>query len=447
MTTRLTVVSGVLWRSAGASGQRLLSFVVLMVLARLLSVQEFGTAATASMIVLLLYPVTRFGVYDYLIQTATVNDSVKTAAFVVSSIFGITLFITVFLLSPAISSILGDSHLVDTLRLISTIFIFAPISSVQEGLLAKKFKFKLLTTCQFAALLPSGLAGIGLAALGFGPLSIAVQHVTMVALTGLVMWFVQPWRPRFSGVGAHLWPMLRMGTSYTGGQFLSSINTNLFGLAVAAVGGTEAAGVFRVAWAGLQLCVQLTLLPVANVVQPLFAARKQDLQQVRRSYTNVMRYFAAVAFAPFAFVGVTAPQLVELAFGPPWVQAGPALAIMTVFAIPSVPNYLIRSFLSAIGHPHQTVSLAIAETLLSIGLLLPLASWGIDGVAAAVALRAWALLPVTLYLSRRYVDLGVKSVAASLVAADTFRVCFGCGCVYGQAANDLDSFDANGPLS
>jgi PST family polysaccharide transporter len=301
------------------------------------------------MIVLLLFPITRFGVYDYLIQHESLDEPTKTAGLAVSFMLGSALFATVYWTAPLISAVLQDQALVPALRIIAIIFLFAPIGTVQEAILAKQFKFKLITRCQIAGIVPSGFIGVGLAFLEFGTLSIVLQQVSSVVLTSLLMWFAEPWRPRLDGSGVKFTPMLRMGVSYTGGQLLSSINTNLFGLAVAAVGGTDAAGLFRVAWAGFMLCMQLTVLSFANVVQPVFSSLRQDTEKLRSSFLAILRYFSALTFGAFAMVGAAAPELVEFAFGDRWRAAAEPLSIMTLFIVAGAPNYLLRSYLNAIG--------------------------------------------------------------------------------------------------
>lgn len=410
MNLPATLLSGFLWRTVGTSGQRLLSFLVLVVLARLLTVQQFGTAAAASMIVLLLFPITRFGVYDYLLQRDRIDASTKTAGLLVSYLFGIGLFILIFIAAPSVGWLLEDRTLVPALRLLGTIFLFAPIGAVQEGMLAKQFKFKVITTCQVVALVPSAIVGIGLAIAGFGTLSLVMQQVTLVAATSLLTWFAEPWRPRFAGAGREMPSMLRMGVQYAGGQLFASINANFFGLAVATVGGTDAAGIFRVAWAGFTLCLQLTVISVAMVVQPIFASFKEDPVRLRTMFLKVLRHFAALSFGVFAFVGSAAPDLVEFGFGDRWRAAGFPLTIMTLFVFAGTPNYLIRAYLSAVGRPKQAAKLAIVETILGLALVVPLLQFGIGGAASAVVLRAWGILPITIFMIRRHANIAPKEI-------------------------------------
>ena len=401
MNVSVVAISSFIWRSIGISGQRLLSFLVLIILARVLSTSEFGTASTATMLVLLLYPITRFGVYDYLIQKELVDTKIKTTALLVSMGLGISLFLVVSVTATRVASLFSDPELAAPIRVLSLIFLIAPISTVQEAILAKQFKFRYISTCQILAFIPSGCVGILLALRGHGALSVVVQQVLLSFLTSLFLWIVEPWRPKIKGVCKEIPSMMRLGAGYTISQFLISLNTNLFGLGVAFVSGTEAAGIFRVAWSGLMFCIQMVIQPASNVMQPLFSERRNDPERLKASYLKVARYFATLTFPVFTFVGVMATELITFGFGSRWQEAGPALAIMCLFVFAGAPNYLARSFLGAIGRPDQAIVLGLFETAISVTAIVVFAPWGINGIAAAVVLRTWVLLPISLRMIRK----------------------------------------------
>src|SRR5688572_27759935 len=257
MSIRQAFFSGVVWSSAADIGQRAFSFLILLILVRLLTPQEFGTAATALMIIQLLQPVTRFGLYDYLIFRQDADEPTKGAAWLTGIALGALFSLLLFAVAGLVADAFSDPALAPVLRALSPIFLLRSISCVHEAMLVKQFGFKTLALRTVSAVFIAGVVALVLAYSGWGVYSLVIQQLVNALVATVVLCFSYRWLPRFAGVRAQLRTVVAAGSKYTIAQLFSSLNNTVYGLAIGLFVGTQAAGVFRLAWTGLDLCIQL----------------------------------------------------------------------------------------------------------------------------------------------------------------------------------------------
>jgi len=414
MTTRRVFFSSVVWSSLADIAQRAFSFLVLLILVRLLTLQEFGTAATATMIIQLLQPVSRFGLYDYLIFRDDADEAVKGAAWLTSIALGLVATALLFVLAGPISQAFSDAQLAPVLRALSPVFLLRSISCVHEAMLAKQFGFKSLALRTVSAVFVAGIAAIGLAYAGFGVYSLVIQQLVNAAVASVVLCFSYRWLPRFAGSGAHLKTVLTAGSKYTLAQLFSSLNNTIYGLAVGLFVSTQAAGVFRLAWTGLDLCIQLTIRPFTQVAQPLFAQLQADSKRLGETFINVCQHCALVTFPVFGWMAVMGTEVGTVAYGDRFIEAGVVLSILCFVVFPATPNYLIAVLLNAVGQPTKAMILSAAQSALSVLFAMIAVQWGMVGIAAAFVLRTLVTTPLGWWFLKRNAQVSVLDIAKAL---------------------------------
>ena len=416
MTIGRVFFSNIVWSSAADIGQRAFSFLILLILVRLLTPQEFGTAATALMIIQLLQPVSRFGLYDYLIFREEADEAVKGAAWLTSVVFGLSASVLLFALAGPIAQVFSDAQLAPVLRALSPVFLLRSVSCVHEAMLAKQFGFKSLAVRTVSAVFVAGVIAIGLAYSGWGVYSLVIQQLVSASVSSVVLWLSYRWWPRFAGARANLRTVVAGGCKYTIAQLFSSLNNTVYGLAIGFFVSTEAAGVFRLAWTGLDLCIQLTIRPFAQVAQPLFARMQADRKRLGEAFIKVCQHCAVVTFLVFGWMAVMGPEVGTFAYGARWAGAGEVLSIICFVVFPATPNYLIAVLLNAVGRPDRVLTLSAVQSALSVLFAIVAVHWGMTGIAVAFVLRALITTPLGFIFLEHSADVGVLDIGRALAA-------------------------------
>lgn len=414
MTIRRTFFSSVVWSSAADIGQRAFSFLVLLVLVRLLTPQEFGTAATALMIIQLLQPVSRFGLYDYLIFRGDADESVKGAAWLTAVALGLLASVLLFALAGPVAQAFSDEQLAPVLRALSPVFLLRSISCVHEAMLAKQFGFKSLALRTVSAVFIAGVVAVVLAYAGWGVYSLVIQQLANALVSSVVLWCSYRWRPSFAGARANVIEVFVAGSRYTIAQLFSSLNNTVYGLAVGFFVSTEAAGVFRLAWSALDLCIQLTIRPFMQVAQPLFSQIQADTRRLGEMFIKVCQHCAVVTFPVFGWMAVMGSEVGTVAYGSRWADAGEMLSIICFVVFAATPNYLIAVLLNAVGRPDRSLILSVVQSALSVLFAMIAVRWGMMGIAVAFVLRALVTTPLGFVFLKRSADVKLLDIGRAL---------------------------------
>lgn len=414
MSIRQAFFSGVVWSSAADIGQRAFSFLILLILVRLLTPQEFGTAATALMIIQLLQPVTRFGLYDYLIFRQDADEPTKGAAWLTGIALGAVSSLLLFAVAGLVAQAFSDPALAPVLRALSPIFLLRSISCVHEAMLVKQLGFKTLALRTVSAVFIAGVVAIVLAYSGWGVYSLVIQQLVNALVATVVLCFSYRWLPSFAGVRGKLRTVVAAGSKYTIAQLFSSLNSTVYGLAIGLFVGTQAAGVFRLAWTGLDLCIQLTIRPFMQVAQPLFSQIQTDRKRLREVFIKVCQHCAVLTFPIFSWMAVMGPEVGSFAYGPRFAHAGEVLSIICFVVFPATPNYLIPVLLSAVGQPSRVLVLSAAQSVLSVLFAMIAVRWGMTGIAIAFVLRTLLTTPLGFAFLKRSTDVSIPDIGRAL---------------------------------
>ena len=194
-------ISGMLWNSLQRFGTLSISFLVNLVLARLLSPEDFGCIGMLMVFIAVANAFIDGGFGAALIQKKFPTQEDYSTVFYWNLVLSAVLFITLFFAAPAIARFYKIPLLCDVLRVQSSILILNAFYLVPSNILRKKLEFKSLAKVSIVSSLLSAVIGITLALCGFGVWSLVANMFFLSLFQALFFWFWYEWRPLFFLVG------------------------------------------------------------------------------------------------------------------------------------------------------------------------------------------------------------------------------------------------------
>jgi PST family polysaccharide transporter len=254
-------------------------------------------------------------------------------------------------------------------------------------------RFVALSLIEVVALFVSSVAGIGLAAAGYGHWSLVAWSLILPALTTIGAWLVSGWMPGRPGRQVGVGSMIHFGGTLTLNSVVIYIAYNLDKVLVGRVWGASGLGIYGRAY-------QLVTLPsdglmgAVGTVAFSALARVRDQPHLLRSYfLKGYKTLFSLAVPLTIFCLLFAEEIVMTLFGPRWAEATVPFRLLTplilVFAIINPTGWLLLS----IGMVGRSLRIALAITPLAIsGYVLGLA-YGTAGVAAgfSAAMVLWVV--------------------------------------------------------
>ena len=212
-------LSGFVFKLGERGAAQAVSFIVQIVLARILMPDEFGTIALLTILMLVLNVFVTYGFGNSLIVNKKSDDLDFSTCLYFGIFLSILIYIIVFFLSPAISCLLYDRD--DLSVLIKVIALSLPVSainSVQYAYIAKNMQFRLSFYATFIGTILSGIVGIVMAYLGFGVWALVAQFLSNSVFGTISLWFFSKWRPilafsikRLKAIYDYGWKILAVG--------------------------------------------------------------------------------------------------------------------------------------------------------------------------------------------------------------------------------------------
>lgn len=190
-------VKGTIWSAADAFLGQGVTFIVGLVLARLLSPEEYGLIGIVTIFTTILLGIVDSGFSNALIRKIEVEDDDYSTLFIVNMTMSVLMYAVLFFGAPAIAHFFGQPQLVSLSRVTGLILIFQALSIVQYTILSRNIDFKTKTKASVISAVTSGVLGIAMAFVGFGVWSLVAQQLSRQLIYSVCLWIFNRWWPKF----------------------------------------------------------------------------------------------------------------------------------------------------------------------------------------------------------------------------------------------------------
>ena len=380
----------------------------LMVLARLLSPQDFGVVAMVTAITNVMEIVRDFGLSSAAMQAKELNDAERTNLFWVNTGIGTGCALVVTLCAPLIVRMYGTPVVGPIALALAWLFIVSGVNTQFRAELSRSLRFKALAVTDIAAQAGSIAVAISLAAAGAGYWAVVGQQITLVVLTCTSNVILCKWRPGLPRRSVSIRRFFRFGGSVLGTNVIGYATNNLDNVAIGIYWGSGPLGLYSRAYQLLMVPLQQVSVPMTRVVLPVLS-RVQDQDETYARYVSKAQlvgcYMLASGFAVAA--GVSVP-LVALLFGPKWSGVAPIFAALAIGGIfRGIGQISYWMYLSR-GRADAQLKLYLVTRPIMIGIMIAGLPWGPVGVAIGHSIGFFLFWIVSLWTAGRCVRTSVR---------------------------------------
>ncbi|MEM5512652.1 oligosaccharide flippase family protein [Pseudoalteromonas sp. AS84] len=420
MTLKSKVVIGSLWSFIGNVSFQLSGLVIFIILSRILSPVDFGTAALAIVFVELTNTITRYGLVEVVVRNKN-NLNLENSVFFSTILIGIVSASFFIIASPYLEVLFEAPGLAISLQLLSIVPVMQALSTVPEGLLKRDFKFKALAIRLLFSSLFSGGIAIYLAYASYGFYSLIIQKIISVLLSLLLVWKAINWRPNLNLTLGELLNTLKQGQPI----LLSSlIGQSIFRFVELIIGfflGVVALGYFKIAGKLLDVIVQFTIRPIVDVSFSAFANLQDNANELEACYTRFISITALFSLPIFVGGFVIGDEIVYLVFGDKWAESGVIFSISCLSGFSASLNYFFAPLCHSTHDSHIPFRLRIVEFIVVIALVSIFSQYSIYHVAYSNVVTATILsLGILLILKKKFffsIDTIIKALLPSIVSS------------------------------
>ena len=405
------VVKGAGYQFLGIATKTVLTIGSTAVLARLLSPSDFGYVAMATVVTEFAALFSSFGFTNVLIQKRTINRLQCDTVFWATLGIGSLIAFGVFLASFFAGLLFADARVSPLLRVMSVIFVLNSLSAVPSTVMARLMLFRAGLWISLSTIILRTVVAIGCALAGMGLWSLVIGSVAGALGHALLAFAWVNYRPRFRFHTPLLKESWRISGGYFGNTALYYVNNNLDLLLVGRQLGAVPLGLYQNARSLTDEIRGRIAVPIEHVLFPAMSSMQADPDGFRRLVLRAGRMMAAVV-VPIGFgVSVNARELVQVLYGPQWLQMIPVMSMFGISAALKAGTAIATPLFYATNQVGLAFRNNVVGTALLIGGVLLTMQHGLEAVAVAVAASSLYSL-VGFRLAFSLIDLTLRDAAS-----------------------------------
>lgn len=377
------VASGLTWKFAERILAQLVTFVVSIVLARLLSPEHYGAIAIVNIFIALanVFVVSGFG--NSLIQKKDADDTDFSSVFYFNIFLGIVLYGVVFLIAPFIASFYNMPILKPVLRVMGLRLIVASVNNVQHAYVSKKMMFRRFFWSTLGGTLASAVVGIAMAYNGFGVWALVGQYLTNTVTDTIVLWFTVKWRPKFLFSFKRLGALFSYGWKILCSALLDTGYNELRSLIIGKMYTSADLAYYNKGKSFPNLIVTNINSSIQSVLFPAMANAQDEKERVKAMVRRSIRISSYIMLPLMIGLALVAEPFVKLLLTDKWLPCVPFIQVTCiVFAFRPIHTANLQA-IKAMGRSDIFLKLEIIKKVIGIIVLLAVMSLGVMAIAVS----------------------------------------------------------------
>ena len=391
------VFSNLMWRFMERCGAQVVSFVVSIILARILEPELYGMIALVLVITSILQVFVDSGMANALIQKKDTDDIDYSTVFYFNVAFCLVLYALLFIAAPYISRIYDMGNLTPVIRVLGLTIVISGVKNVQQAYVAKTMQFRRFFFSALGGTTLSAIAGITMAYRGFGIWALVAQQLLNVGVNTAILWITVEWKPKLVFSFERLKGLVSFGWKLLVSSLLDTIYLKLSQLIVGLKYTSSDLAFYNKGDQLSLLVVENINYSIDSVLLPVLSEAQDDTARVREMTGRAIKTSSYIMMPIMMGLAVCAEPLVRLLLTEKWVPCVPFLQIFCgVYAFYPMHTANLNA-IKAMGRSDIFLKLEIIKEIVGIGLVFATMRISVYAVAfsqltaglISLAINAW----------------------------------------------------------
>ncbi|MDY4507792.1 MAG: lipopolysaccharide biosynthesis protein [Candidatus Faecousia sp.] len=427
MSRSKNTITNFLWRFAERCGAQGVSFIVSLVLARLLSPDDYGTVALMTVFISILSVFIDSGFSAALIQKKDADELDFSSIFYFNLVSCGLMYLILFFAAPLISAFYGRSEMTAMLRVLGITFLISGVKSVQTAYVSKNMMFKRFFFATLGGTIGAAFVGIGMAMKGYGAWAIIAQSLFNNTVDTLILWLTVKWRPKWQFSFRRLKQLFSYGWKLLVSSLLDTVYGNLRSLIIGKVYSSEDLAFYNKGQHLPNLIVSNVNSSIDSVLLPTMSAAQNDREAVK-SMTRRSIQTSTYVMAPLLLgMAACATPLIRLLLTQKWLPCVPFLVIYCITYMFYPVHTANLNAIKALGRSDLFLKLEICKKV--IGLIVLAITVPISVMAMGYSLLVTSVLGqiINSWPNRKLLNYGyleqLKDILPGIGLAAFMAVC------------------------
>lgn len=365
-----SISTNIMWRFAEKFSAKGVTFIVSIVLARLLDPAAYGTVALVTVFTTILEVFVDSGLGNALIQKKAADDLDFSSVFFFNVAMCTVLYLIMFFIAPWIATFYDMPELTPIVRVQSLTIMISGVKNIQYAYVSREMMFRKFFFATLFGTIVSAVVGLAMAFTGFGVWALVVQPLVNYTIDTIVLWVTVPWKPKLLFSWKRLKDLLSYGWKLLAAKLVNTTYTKLRDLLIGKIYSASDLAFFNKGDTFPSVIVPNITASVDGVMFPVMASEQENKERIKelvKKSTHISSYIIMPMMAGLIACGT---PLVSVLLTDKWLPCVPFLymfCLVYAFWPFSIANL---NAIRALGHSETVLKIEIIERVFSISLLI-----------------------------------------------------------------------------
>lgn len=414
MSLKDKAIKGVSWSLAGNVIKNLISFIIGIILARLLTPGEYGLVGMAGVFIYVTYVFVDSGFSTALIQRPVCTRADYSTVFYTNLIISLLFFFLLFFTSGYIADFYSESELTPIVKVLAFLIILYALSIVHRSIIIKEINFKLLNVIQITSQLSSGVIAIIMAYRGFGVWSLVWKTLLNQLFVNFQLWIFNKWYPTLEFSLSSLKEMFSFSSKLLISGIINKIYEQIYNLIIGKFFSANELGLYTRANHFKDLPSQSISGAIMSVSFPVFAQVQDDTVRLKQIAKKIIKATMFVNITAMLGMLAISGNLIITLIGNKWSGATPYLQLLCIVGLFYPLHPINLNIITALGRSDLFLRLEILKKLLAVPVILIGIFTTVKIMIIGMIISSLTAIFINSYYTQKLIDYGIREQFADI---------------------------------
>lgn len=402
------VFSNFMWRFAERCGAQIVTFIVSVFLARILSPEDYGKIALITVFTVILQVFVDSGLGTALIQKKDADDLDFSSVFYFNLVICILLYLGMFIAAPLIAKFYNDISLTPVIRVISITILISGVKGIQQSYVSRNMLFKRFFYATIGGTIFSAFFGISLAYLGCGIWALVAQQLSNTIIDTLILWITVKWRPKRMFSWTRLKGLLSFGWKLLASTLLDTVYTNIRSLVIGKMYSSSDLAFYNQGEKFPSVIVNNINASISSVLLPTLANEQDNCERIKNMTRRAIKTSTYIMAPLMMGLLFCAEPLTRLILTEKWLPCVPFLQIFCITYMFYPIHTANLNAIQAMGRSDLFLKLEIAKKVVGIILLISTMWFGVMAMAYSLLISALTSMLINSWPNKELLNYSFK---------------------------------------
>ena len=400
-------VKGAFWSFAERFTAQGVHFLVMIIIARILSPREFGLIGMLTIFLAVAQSLIDSGFSQALIRKQDRTEADKNTVFYFNIIISIVLYLLFWLISPWVAAFYEEPQLVEIMKVVCLVIVINSFALVQRALYTIKIDFKTQTKASIISSVVSGAVGIYLAYSGYGVWALVCQQLVNSLANVIVLWYYSDWYPRLKYSWSSFNSMFGFGSKLMISGLLDTLYRNIYQLVIGKVFSAESLGHYTNAHKFSDFPSSNLSSVLQRVTYPVMCNIQDEDSRLAIAYRKFLSLSAFIVFPLMCGLAALSFPLIDTVLGDEWHFAA-VLLIPLCFQMMWYPIHSINlNLIQVKGRSDLFLRLEIIKKVIGVTILFVSLPFGLLVMCYTGILSSLICLAINTFYTGKLIKVGL----------------------------------------